>query len=266
MELAEDYLEPDREIRGQNFVCLSFISPENVLNDKHLFQVHEFLKSICPEYKLDDTTITNQYKDFMFKHSVKINKQFSELNNFRTSVRGLKVRGTYDTLQEAEMRAKRLQKSDSNFNVFVGQVGYWLPWDPEPKEVGNENYLNNDLNTLMSKYQDNMDQRDEMFNSRKRDLIRKNDLEVQAQQARLDELDKNTEQVNTVSDSLTGDDLWLQRQNKTESLETVTETETSAEAVNTAVDVAQDSAEAAVRSAVESTLESSVDVTTNDQK
>jgi hypothetical protein len=41
----------------------------------------------------------------------------------------LKVRGVYDTLREAQVRAKVLQRRDPNFNVFLGQVGYWLPWD-----------------------------------------------------------------------------------------------------------------------------------------
>ena len=36
MELKEDFLEADREIRGQNYVCLSFISPENILQNKNI--------------------------------------------------------------------------------------------------------------------------------------------------------------------------------------------------------------------------------------
>jgi hypothetical protein len=212
MELKEDYLEVDKEIRGQNFVCLSFISPEKLIRDKELFNVHHFLKSICPEYTLDDTTIVEKYKDFIFSKKAELETQFNELNDFRTSVRGIKVRGSYDTIREAEMRAKRLQKMDPNFNVFVGQVGYWLPWDPEPKDVGNESYANNDLNTLMSKYNENAEQREEIFNTRKRDLIQKNDLEVQEKHASLEELKKNAEQVNTLSNTLTEEDPWMGRQ------------------------------------------------------
>ena len=29
---------------------------------------------------------------------------------------------------------------DSEFHVFVGQVGYWLPWDPVADHVQNESY------------------------------------------------------------------------------------------------------------------------------
>jgi len=209
MELKEDYLEADKEIRGQNYVCLSFISPENVLKNKETYYVHNFLKSICSEYGLEEDNIVDKYKDYLFNSKVNLDKEFSEQNEFRTSVRGLKVRGIYDTLQEAEMRAKRLQKSDPNFNVFVGQVGFWLPWDPEPKEIGEEQYLNDELNQLMTEYKANADKRDEVFNTRKRDLIQKNNLEVEAHHANIAELEKSNEQLNTLSENLNGVDPWL---------------------------------------------------------
>ena len=209
MELKEDYLEADKEIRGQNYVCLSFISPENVLKNKETYYVHNFLKSICSEYGLEEDNIVDKYKDYLFNSKVNLDKAFSEQNEFRTSVRGLKVRGIYDTLQEAEMRAKRLQKSDPNFNVFVGQVGFWLPWDPEPKEIGEEQYLNDELNQLMTEYKANADKRDEVFNTRKRDLIQKNNLEVEAHHANIAELEKSNEQLNTISENLNGVDPWL---------------------------------------------------------
>ena len=40
------------------------------------------------------------------------------------------------------MRAKMLRKMDPNHNVFVGQVGFWLPWDPDPFDVQKWNILN----------------------------------------------------------------------------------------------------------------------------
>ena len=216
MELKEDFLEADREIRGQNYVCLSFISPEKTLKNKNMFYMHSFLKSISPEYNLDETQTEDKFNDFLFKNKDTIDKQFSEANQFRTTVRGLKVRGTYDTLQEAEIRAKRLQKTDPNFNVFVGQVGYWLPWDPESKEIGDERFLNDELNTLMSKYKENAETRDEVFNNRKRDLIQKNNLEVSSKKASLEELEKNSDTFNEVSDTLSQEDPWLSRKNTKE--------------------------------------------------
>ena len=80
-------------------------------------------------------------------------------------MRGVKVRGVYDTKREADVRAKVLQRQDKQHNVFVGQIGYWLPWDPSLSymdKVQGE-YLDNDLNTLMQKYNENQENKDTFF-------------------------------------------------------------------------------------------------------
>ena len=53
------------------------------------------------------------------------------------------------------------------FDVFVGQVGYWLPWDPSSLEVQDQEYTNTELNTLMKKYKENKEQHDEVFEKQK---------------------------------------------------------------------------------------------------
>ena len=42
-EPVEDFLEVDQQIPGQNFVCLSFISPEKVLKRRESLLVKESL-------------------------------------------------------------------------------------------------------------------------------------------------------------------------------------------------------------------------------
>ena len=39
-----DLLEEDKPISGQKFVCVSFVSPENILKQKNHFFFQEFLK------------------------------------------------------------------------------------------------------------------------------------------------------------------------------------------------------------------------------
>ena len=36
--VQEDYLEVDDPINGQNYVCLSFVSPETLIQNKESFQ------------------------------------------------------------------------------------------------------------------------------------------------------------------------------------------------------------------------------------
>ena len=39
-----DLLDEDKPISGQKFACISFVSPENILEDKNRFFFQEFLK------------------------------------------------------------------------------------------------------------------------------------------------------------------------------------------------------------------------------
>ena len=45
-EIKEDFLEIDSKIPGQNYVCLSFVSPEKVLKQKEIFFMTKFLEYI----------------------------------------------------------------------------------------------------------------------------------------------------------------------------------------------------------------------------
>lgn len=236
----EVFLEADKEIPGQRWVALSFISPNKVLANKDMYFISEFLRDYEIQYKIKATesfvmsqaaklqsalaksqdilenllvkapgvtiadlsgalaelktsragitvdasadleahvkanmtdfsvkAIEDAYQTFMYKNKKKLEEKFFEMNEFRTTVQGLKVRGCYDTQAEANARAKTLQKLDPSHNVYVGQVGFWLPWDPEPHEVGDVEYADDQLNTLMKKYKENEATRDELYAAEK---------------------------------------------------------------------------------------------------
>ena len=44
----------------------------------------------------------NEYENYMIEHKDKTDKDFNEERN-QTSVRGIKIRGVYDSYQEAEI-------------------------------------------------------------------------------------------------------------------------------------------------------------------
>jgi len=92
------------------------------------------------------------------------------------SVRGIKIRGVYADREDADNRAKELQELDPDFNVFVGEVGKWLPWDPDPNDencVKDQQYREKQLNDLMVGYKNNLRTSRKMQEERKRDMIEK---------------------------------------------------------------------------------------------
>ena len=115
---------------------------------------------------IQKTTIVEAYDNYMFTNKTKLEDEFYALNEFRTSVRGLKVRGVYGNPKEAELKAKKLQGKDKYHNIFIGDLGKWLPWDPQPHEIADQEYAQDELNTLMRKYKENEDNRDKYFEER----------------------------------------------------------------------------------------------------
>ena len=173
-----DYLEVDEAIPGQNYVCLSFLSPETLMQNKEAFKCVKFLQSYCKDQKLKFEDVYSKYQDFTYKYEDKLQRDFDEQNEFQTSVRGLKVRGVFDTRQAAEDRAKKLSMRDSGFHTFVGQVGYWLPWDPNADKVADEVFQNSQLNDMMEKYQENNVNRDIFYEEQKREKVKAAQEEV----------------------------------------------------------------------------------------
>jgi hypothetical protein len=199
-----DYLDVDDTIPGQNYVCLSFVSPEALMEKREAFNVCKFLQSYCKEQELDYKELYSKYEDFTYKFSDKLQRDFDEQNEFQTSMRGLKVRGVYDTRQAADARAKKLSTSDSSFHVFIGQVGYWLPWDPNADGVQDEVFQNSQLNDMMEKYQENNINRDIFYEEQKRDKVKKAREEAlkkkreQQEQKTLDAIEDVVEDVEEV--------------------------------------------------------------------
>jgi hypothetical protein len=87
-------------------------------------------------------------------------------------VRGLKIRGVYGTKEEADKRAAFLQNEDGDFHVFVGEVGKWLPWDPDPSSAEDQVYKEEELQKLMESYQKNRERVKELEKERKDELTK----------------------------------------------------------------------------------------------
>ena len=120
--------------------------------------------------ELTQTNIQSEYDDFMFKNQTKLEEDFFAKNEFRTSIRGLKVRGVTGTHGEAVAMSKKLQRSDTIHNIFLGEVGKWLPWDPKPHQVADQEYAEDQLNTLMKRYKDNEEARDKFVSEQRQEL------------------------------------------------------------------------------------------------
>ena len=83
-----DYLEVDEPIPGQNYVCLSFVSPESIIQSKEGFKVAKFLQSYAKDKDLDVKKVMKDYDDFTYKYSDELQRDFDKENGAPDKCKG----------------------------------------------------------------------------------------------------------------------------------------------------------------------------------
>ena len=86
---------------------------------------------------------------------------------------GMKIRGCFQSRDEAGTHAKRLQKEDAIVDIYVVDMYKWLLIPPDREQIEDTHYQNEKLEEIMSKYRANQSQAASMFEKRKRDMTAK---------------------------------------------------------------------------------------------
>ena len=133
--------------------------------DTVLDSLEQFVKKNVNELKYDN--LKEKYDNFMYSNREAIEDDFYKQNDFHTTVRGLKIRGVYGSPEEAEKRSRSLRKQDPIHNIYSAEVGKWLPWDPEPSQIKEQDYAEEELNQLMKKYKENEESREEFYREKR---------------------------------------------------------------------------------------------------
>lgn len=219
---TQDFLENDDPVRGQNYVCVSFISPEDAIRNKEAYFIKHFLKHYIDRnielYKglaskfpdkagelehikeqhamfFDNENVdvfNKEYQEFKEEHEHEVTEEFSKDNGFQTSIRGIKVRGSYETVAEAQARAETLRIKDRNLhNIYIAEVGCWCPWSANPNNIDSAEYTEAQLNTLMKEYKKNKQMKDSFYNERKQEMMEKifEEENTKTQQAKSEQVD-----------------------------------------------------------------------------
>ena len=204
-----DVLDEDEGIAGQRFSCMSFLSPDKLLEKRELFlfdkfvQDYDFTKSMSKfgdfinfisykynlnvenvfadfnefckeeEERLKSESVADDFQNFLDKNEDNLTAQFQREHAFQTSVRGLKTRGNFSTQDEAEMHCKKLRVKDPNHDIFVAPVGVWLPWDPNAYKTGRVEFMEEELNKLHQEKIKNEKKAKEEFDKRIKETKRK---------------------------------------------------------------------------------------------
>ena len=86
---------------------------------------------------------------------------------------GLKIYGCFATRDDASSHARRLQKDDATFDIYVVDMYKWLLIPPDREHIEDVHYNDEKLEEIMSKYRENQALGTKMFEERKRDMMAK---------------------------------------------------------------------------------------------
>jgi hypothetical protein len=91
----------------------------------------------------------------------------------KTEKFGLKIYGCFANRDEATNHAKRLQKEDATFDIYVVDMYKWLLIPPDRDNIADVHYNDEKLEEIMSKYHQNQAEGTKMFEERKRAMMAK---------------------------------------------------------------------------------------------
>lgn len=179
---------------------MSFLNPGDAVVSKDAFAVSRFLGAFCEEakrvmsdvesraateedrvvlqnlkdryaYVVDKDALAREYDQYKLAYEQQIQDDYARATDGQACVYGIKIRGAYETLAEARARANQLKTKDPCFDVYVGEMGCWCPWSPNPDDIADAEYGETQLNTLMKKYKENMALKDQVYEDRKSSLL-----------------------------------------------------------------------------------------------
>jgi len=190
---STDYLEEDPCVedgdKTQNFCCISFLSPDT---SDGLTEIYRVMCGMLQGWNPDESEVSNvsEVKKVLSRDMAKFVKNYRERRHKydendeldgliqttlqKLSFRAVKVRGSYKKEDRARARCGAVRELDPNFNVFVGEVGKWLPLDPDVNDqskVKSQEYYESELQTMMKGKMENQKLAKQYFEERKKELV-----------------------------------------------------------------------------------------------
>lgn len=144
-----DYLDEDPIIPSQKFCALSMAMPTNDM--------------------VSDVVVEISRKNHVNQQMTQ--RLIDDWEDMISSRRAFKVRGSYQSQQEAEQRCKDVQDFDMIHHVFVGEVGKWLKFGESAENIAEQEWQSTELNSLMKGHAEQKVKTTKHFEERRRRMM-----------------------------------------------------------------------------------------------
>ena len=183
------------------------LEPWDELSDKSLKKVNilteaAFQATNTKEVNLATDTIKVPGQNFACVSFV------SPDSNQKNGSIGMKIRGVFDTREEATSYVQRLIRLDPMFDIYVCDMYNWCLVPPDPEHISDQTYQDETLHTIISEYRKNQIYAKEHFEERKRMMVEQAADEVR--RSTLQKIQEESEnQLNEGISKLSNDELHI---------------------------------------------------------
>ena len=186
---TNSYLEQDPPIPNQSYSLFSFVPPKESVEKMFNVSRYERIKETLEKQKEEIMAKIKENPDYLVPHILTsitpalVDAEKEEATKSHSLRGAVKFRGTFTTVEEAKKYSEYLRNLDPNYDIFLGQTGFWYPFNPSRENVKEQNYYGKELNELMKGYMENKTKADIHFKQRMREMTAdkiKKDLEEKA--------------------------------------------------------------------------------------
>jgi hypothetical protein len=174
-----DYLDEDPVLTSQRYCVVSVLTPKNFkLSEQKNVEVENDGIEVAVEVQ-ENAIVTGGEHNVVLREVAALKTQLNkykkdkELNDKNITMSTFKVRGSYETIEEAQKRIQFLNSIDSNVNIYLAEVGKWCPFDDDPEKAKDAVYKDEELNRLMKGYKENQEKGKQLFEQRKAEMVAK---------------------------------------------------------------------------------------------
>ena len=134
----------------------------------------------------------------------------SPTGNQKADKLAMKIRGCFQTVDEAKQHAKHLSEMDRSFDVYVVEMYNWLAIPPNPEDIADQEHQDKWLNDFVKGHKEEQLKAKKHFEERKSEMIEN-----------IQEENETKVKNNEMSESLTDEDPWMSRKNDSSEYEKV---------------------------------------------
>ena len=82
----------------------------------------------------------------------------------------VKIKAVFETVEEAQISAKKMQAADPLFDIYLVEMGKWLPIPPNNDMIESQEYQDNLLNEIIHAHVNEKERAKQFFEERKHEL------------------------------------------------------------------------------------------------